>query len=644
VILILVDGLRADMMNEADTPRMHALAKQGVRFARHHAVFPCTTMTNAGAIATGSYPQKSSWWGEKVYAPTAAGTDSRGELIDFSQLVDVRDRGTITAINDAFNGQFATARTLFKTAKAAGLRTAILGKPGATFVQDMDFPTYFIDTDIAAPDAFARELLNRGFALPPSTVKLYPHIKLPDGYLNPYAQVPPRFLEDGVTSDVAHADSRPSQLEAYAYFVKQFVEFILPEKRPDLSFLWLNEPDASMHTYGPGSSQYRAALRAVDGWVAQIAAAVERLGLSATTDIIVTSDHGATTISGPTDLFPLRAIESVREPGGTVVRRPGKPDEKGWSVSGQALLVEVLRRGGFNAYNGRECVYDPVMTGLRSDGSPVFPTLVDDTGVVCKGRKHTSKGFRVPHPLGRDEVLIMETAGGDFVYVPSHDKQIVVDLVRFLQERMEIGPIFVHSAYGDLPGTLPMREIMLENEVRSRTPDLAISYWTDGKAMVGSVPGIGFHNKPSPTGMRGDHGALAAQDVAIPGFALGPDFRNGFIDAIPTSNVDLAPTIAHLLGLDEAFIAEADGRVMFEALRPGGQAKGRPETAYEVRTDRVRRPEAPAVGLRFRRPTDPDGRDVDPAKSSYSMELRFAEVVVDGKRYRYVGDAFAVRE
>jgi len=45
-------------------------------------------------------------------------------------------------------------------------------------------------------------------------------------------------------------------------------------------------------------------------------------------------------------------------------------------------------------------------------------------------------------------------------------------------------------------------------------------------------------------------------------FAVGADFKRSFEDTMPTGNVDVAPTIAWLFGLD---LAHADGRPLFEA-------------------------------------------------------------------------------
>jgi arylsulfatase A-like enzyme len=49
--------------------------------------------------------------------------------------------------------------------------------------------------------------------------------------------------------------------------------------------------------------------------------------------------------------------------------------------------------------------------------------------------------------------------------------------------------------------------------------------------------------------------------------AVGPDFRERAVSSVPTGNVDLAPTLLHLLGLERP--ATMDGRVIEEALRGG---------------------------------------------------------------------------
>src|SRR4029077_1969218 len=55
----------------------------------------------------------------------------------------------------------------------------------------------------------------------------------------------------------------------------------------------------------------------------------------------------------------------------------------------------------------------------------------------------------------------------------------------------------------------------------------------------------------------------------------GPDLKKGFVDALPTGNVDLAPTILWLLGVNQPKKG-MDGRVLSEALTVTAPKVGKP--------------------------------------------------------------------
>src|SRR5437762_13633616 len=56
VVLVVWDGMRPDFVSEKNTPALWKLAREGVTFRNHHAVYPCATEVNGVAIATGVYP------------------------------------------------------------------------------------------------------------------------------------------------------------------------------------------------------------------------------------------------------------------------------------------------------------------------------------------------------------------------------------------------------------------------------------------------------------------------------------------------------------------------------------------------------------------------------------------------------------
>jgi arylsulfatase A-like enzyme len=152
--------------------------------------------------------------------------------------------------------------------------------------------------------------------------------------------------------------------------------------------------------------------------------------------------------------------------------------------------------------------------------------------------------------------------------------------------------------------------------------------------VVEGVRGTELAGVLNGNGYRGMHGSFSPLDVHNAMIAAGPDFRAGFKDPLPTGNVDVAPTVARILGLS---LPHAQGRPLLEAL-----ARGAAVDDYHV-APQVQRPQAPATGLTVHLPTDPDGKDVAPRLSTYSLEL-YTKVLTYGKqRYTYFDFAKASR-
>src|SRR6185437_4376276 len=68
-VLMVWDGLRPDFVTAERTPNLFAMENEGVRFARHHAVYPTITMVNAATLATGASPGGTTILGDEVYLP-----------------------------------------------------------------------------------------------------------------------------------------------------------------------------------------------------------------------------------------------------------------------------------------------------------------------------------------------------------------------------------------------------------------------------------------------------------------------------------------------------------------------------------------------------------------------------------------------
>src|SRR6202046_173135 len=81
VVLMVWDGLRPDLVTERDTPNLFRMAREGVRFDRHHSIFPTLTMVNATALATGAPPGVNGLEGNNFYLAPSAETP-KGQVVN----------------------------------------------------------------------------------------------------------------------------------------------------------------------------------------------------------------------------------------------------------------------------------------------------------------------------------------------------------------------------------------------------------------------------------------------------------------------------------------------------------------------------------------------------------------------------------
>ena len=68
---------------------------------------------------------------------------------------------------------------------------------------------------------------------------------------------------------------------------------------------------------------------------------------------------------------------------------------------------------------------------------------------------------------------------------------------------------------------------------------------------------------------QGMHGSFSRGDTMNFMAAIGPDFKAGYVDALPVSNADVGATAARLLGLTQKPNGNLVGRVMTEAMPNG---------------------------------------------------------------------------
>jgi arylsulfatase A-like enzyme len=103
--------------------------------------------------------------------------------------------------------------------------------------------------------------------------------------------------------------------------------------------------------------------------------------------------------------------------------------------------------------------------------------------------------------------------------------------------------------------------------------------WAEDKNQFG-VPGMMDGDWQRGAG-KGTHATLSKFDMHNMLIAAGPDFRRGGPDLTASGNVDLAPTILQILGINSS--SAMDGRILIEALTPaGGQALSTTTETIEV--------------------------------------------------------------
>ena len=676
-IIMVWDGLRPDSVNATDTPNLYALRKSGANFSDNHSTYPTFTMMNGSSFATGSFPKTSGFYGNTFWTPPQGsanaipvGSSAGGSSQDYVDPVFTEDYQVLSTLNTYYSGQLLLVKSLLATAQGANMVTAIVGKSGAAYIQDLGRGGYFLDENSVMPRSLVTELQANGYAIPANTVKGYSGadaVTLAGNNGNPtnkagYVTFNTTAYDPNGAIAIAARDSTDAtqgapEDAANKYMMSVFTQYILPNKKPMLSLIWFRTPDNVEHGYGPGTANATAGLRSQDARLGELISGLRANGMDGTTNIVVVSDHGHTSVSGPLALYPLRAITaSATLPNGALVNGStsgtsaaavGALSASGYSFSGDVRSADLLTYRGFGAYDGNGCSTS-AMYGLGATGVPTVPVKLDATGALCGSvnAKYQAisaslpapvASFKLPAPgsLPANGIVVAANGGSDYFYVPGHDATTVKNLVKFLQQREEYGAIFVDSRYGAVPGTLSMAQVNLENATRLNNgqPDVVVSFNWDNSVSVQGMAGIEFE---SAGGQRGMHGSFGIADVHNTLIANGPSFQSATI-AGPSGNVDVAPTVAYLLGLS---MPQADGRVLNEALVTPA-SKSTPSVVSSTVT-----PGSAATGLRFELPTDPTGATADPVLTggTYNISLAVKDLSVDNKTYRYFDYAKAVRQ
>ena len=166
---------------------------------------------------------------------------------------------------------------------------------------------------------------------------------------------------------------------------------------------------------------------------------------------------------------------------------------------------------------------------------------------------------------GLEGVLAAANGGAGLFYVHDADPATVECLATWLSRQPWCGALLASERVGDVPGTLPASVGNIEGR---RSPDLTMSLKWNSLSNDAGYPGSTV-SWGGEVGV-GTHGGMSRHELRNTLMARGPSFRRSSVVENPTGNIDVAPTILHLLGLPGG--DEMDGRVLYEALVGGDES------------------------------------------------------------------------
>ena len=256
VVVVVWDGMRPDFVTEQNTPALWKLAREGITFRNHHAVYPSATMVNGTAIVTGIYPGKNGIIANHVYRPD----------IDPHHSIDVELPAVVKKGDEVSGGKYILVPTIAELVQHAGGRTVIASAKtvGLLLDRQADVGTAKNCVTLFAGKSLPAEII------PSITATLGP---FPSGHL-----------------------------QQDAWTTKAMTDCFWKDGVPALSVLWLGEPDLTQHESAPGAPAALAAIKSADENLAAVLSALDQRDARGSTDVFIVSDHGFSTIKRSVDL------------------------------------------------------------------------------------------------------------------------------------------------------------------------------------------------------------------------------------------------------------------------------------------------------------------------------------------------------
>jgi hypothetical protein len=250
VVVVVLDGLRRDLIGEVRTPALAQFAERAQSFAAHRSVFPSATRVVSASMATGCLPGRHELQGNTL----ALMENGRLVYHDAGHPEFLQHKRRVT-------GRSLAMPTLAeRVAPHGGLILFSNVSPGAAYAHD--------------PDGHG-------------------HVYHRAGSFGPGRK---RLAGAQALAVAQHAAGEIAMTE-------RFIDEVLLERRPPVAMLWMGEPDATQHIRPLGSPEHLSVLREADANAGRVFAVVERLRDRGEDILLIAcSDHGHQTVSRVIDV------------------------------------------------------------------------------------------------------------------------------------------------------------------------------------------------------------------------------------------------------------------------------------------------------------------------------------------------------
>lgn len=529
LILFVPDGLRALIVTPETAPAMAAVRDKGINFKNSHSLFPTFTMANGSAMAAGHYLGDTGTFSNTIY--TGYAVKSAGDTV----VPFIENDVVLGDVDEHFGGDYLNEETILKLARDKGYSTAAIGKVGPTLIFDhtdrADRPGLH---SVVIDDATGHK---NGVPLSQEMKDALTKANLP-------LETPSRG-DNGKAGDFKTPGTLSANTAQQAYFTDVATKIVLPmfkaRNKPFVLVVWSRDPDGAQHNHGdslntvtPGINgpTSLAGIKNADNNLAQLRKALDDLGLADSTNIIVSADHGFSTISKESKTSPSAKMSYDDTP-------------KDFLPMG-FLAIDLAK-----ALN-----------------MPLFDP--NDKNAPIGDNKHPKAGNGV---LGKNpakpDVVVATNGGSDLIYLPNKDRKLAGRVVKALLDQDYTSGIFVHDDLGRFPGTLPMSSLGLKGSAVTPHPSIVVNFRS---YVAGCNEPTVCSVEVADTVLRqgqGMHGSFGRGDTKNFMAAIGPDFKAGYVNELPVSNADVGITAANLLGLKAKPKGNLLGRVMTETMPNG---------------------------------------------------------------------------